>query len=101
MVRRSSQKAAIGFLNCEVSSNADFLQLLGAVKKSNSAEYPSSPTRQKRDSGENTQDYCISVCRFLDIYFRKIDRICSVWYNIQQNRYLLRRANNERSIYKL
>ncbi len=47
MVRRSSQKAAIGFLNCEVSSNADFLQLLGAVKKSNSAEYPSSPTRQK------------------------------------------------------
>ena len=47
MVRRSSQKAAIGFLNCEVSSNADFLQLLGAVKKSNSAEYPYSPTRQK------------------------------------------------------
>ncbi|MBQ4101447.1 MAG: hypothetical protein IJC85_01020, partial [Oscillospiraceae bacterium] len=45
---RSSPKAATGFRACEVSSNEDFSQLLGAVVKSRSAEYPPSPTRKRQ-----------------------------------------------------
>ena len=44
---RSSPKAAIGFWDCEVSSNADFSQPLGTVEKSRGAEYPPSPTKKK------------------------------------------------------
>ena len=44
---RSSPKAAIGFWDCEVSSNADFSQPLGVVEKSRGAEYPPSPTKKK------------------------------------------------------
>ena len=45
---RSSPKAAIGFWDCEVSSNADFSQPLGVVEKSRGAEYPPSPTKNPR-----------------------------------------------------
>ena len=50
-VRRSSRKGAVAFADCEVSSNEDFSQLLGAVEKSKGAEYPvqDSPKTVSRD----------------------------------------------------
>lgn len=48
MGRRSSRKVALDFADCEVSSNADFLQSARGGQKSRGAEYPSAPTKNPR-----------------------------------------------------
>ncbi len=59
-VRRSSPKAAIGFWDCEVSSNADFSQPLGVVEKSRGAEYPPAPTKKSKSSDLDFFIHCES-----------------------------------------